>query len=72
HPNIELFISHGGLQSMDEAMYNHIPIVGIPFAADQESNVRRMVSKGLGLELSLSTLDKSSLKKAILEVIDNP
>ncbi|KAF2886869.1 hypothetical protein ILUMI_19304, partial [Ignelater luminosus] len=72
HPNIKLFITQGGLQSMDEATYNGIPIVGIPFAGDQENNVNRIINKGIGLGLTLSTLDKSSLKEAILEVANNP
>ncbi|KAF2886213.1 hypothetical protein ILUMI_19960 [Ignelater luminosus] len=72
HPNIKLFISQGGLQSMDEATHNYIPIVGIPFFGDQENNVKRIINKGIGLGLSFSTLDKSSLKEAILEVANNP
>ncbi|KAF2890137.1 hypothetical protein ILUMI_16036, partial [Ignelater luminosus] len=72
HPNIKLFISRGGLQSVDKAVHNYIPIIGIPFGADQQSNVKRIINQGIGLEISLSTLEKSSLKKAILEVISNP
>ncbi|XP_031331317.1 UDP-glucuronosyltransferase 2B33-like [Photinus pyralis] len=72
HPNIKLFITQGGLQSMDEAIYAHVPMIGIPFYGDQPYNVRRMASKGIGLELDHRTLDKEKLKAAILEVANNP
>ncbi|KAF2901095.1 hypothetical protein ILUMI_05090 [Ignelater luminosus] len=72
HPNIKLFISQGGMLSMEEAIYNYVPIVGIPFVGDQGNNVKRMEHKGIGLGLSLANLDKSSLKEAILEVANNP
>uniref|UniRef100_A0A1Y1NHP0 Glucuronosyltransferase n=1 Tax=Photinus pyralis TaxID=7054 RepID=A0A1Y1NHP0_PHOPY len=47
-------------------------MIGIPFYGDQPYNVRRMVSKGFGLELDHRTLDKETLKAAILEVANNP
>ncbi|KAF2878851.1 hypothetical protein ILUMI_27315 [Ignelater luminosus] len=72
HPNIKLFITQGGLQSMEEAIYNHVPMVGIPFFADQPLNINRMVSKGLGLSLDHKTMNKESFKEAVLEVINNP
>ncbi|KAK5638207.1 hypothetical protein RI129_012502 [Pyrocoelia pectoralis] len=72
HPNIKLFITQGGLQSMDEAIYEHVPMIGIPFFGDQPYNVKKMVSKGFGLELDHRNLEKEELKATILEVINNP
>ncbi|XP_031331314.1 UDP-glucuronosyltransferase 2A1-like isoform X1 [Photinus pyralis] len=72
HPNIKLFITQGGLQSMDEAIYEHVPMVGIPFYGDQPFNVKKMVRKGFGLELDYRTLNKEQFKAAVLEVINNP
>ncbi|KAK5639821.1 hypothetical protein RI129_010632 [Pyrocoelia pectoralis] len=72
HPNIKLFITQGGLQSMEEAIYNYIPLLGIPFYGDQYSNVDLMVAKGFGLSLSNQNLRKDEFKKTILEVISNP
>lgn len=67
-----MFITQGGLQSTEEAIYHHIPIIGMPFVGDQLTNVQRIVDKGMGLSLDHNTLDKETLKKSILEVIDNP
>ncbi|KAF5281145.1 hypothetical protein FQA39_LY17877 [Lamprigera yunnana] len=71
HPNIKLVITQGGLQSMEEAIYNHVPLLGIPFYADQFSNVEIIVTKGLGLSLDHNTLQKNEFKNAILEIITN-
>ncbi|KAF5302522.1 hypothetical protein FQR65_LT00894 [Abscondita terminalis] len=72
HPNIKLFITQGGLQSVDEGIFDHVPMIGIPFFADQEFNVNRMVKLGFGLHINYKTMKKEELKAAILEVINNP
>ncbi|KAK5641753.1 hypothetical protein RI129_010300 [Pyrocoelia pectoralis] len=72
HPNIKLFITQGGLQSMDEAIYSHVPMIGIPFFGDQPYNVKKLVNKGFGLELNYRTLERKQFKETILEVINNP
>lgn len=72
HPNIKLFITQGGLQSMEEAIYNHVPIVGMPFFGDQITNTKKIIGKGLGLSVDYNTMDKAILKNTILEVINNP
>ncbi|KAF5287796.1 hypothetical protein FQA39_LY15732 [Lamprigera yunnana] len=72
HPNIKLFISQGGLQSMDEAIYSHIPMLGMPIFADQHFNVQKMVNKEFGLSIDLNTLNKEKFKESILEIINNP
>ncbi|KAF2898602.1 hypothetical protein ILUMI_07578 [Ignelater luminosus] len=72
HPNIKLFISQGGLQSTEEAIYHHIPIIGMPFLGDQNTNVQRIVDKGMGLSLNYNTLDKETFRKTILEIMNNP
>ncbi|KAF2903124.1 hypothetical protein ILUMI_03060 [Ignelater luminosus] len=72
HPNIKLFITQGGLQSLEEAIYNHVPIIGVPVMGDQHQNIKKIVNKGLGLQIDLLSLEKKAFKNAILEVISNP
>ncbi|KAK9886016.1 hypothetical protein WA026_014802 [Henosepilachna vigintioctopunctata] len=71
HPNIKLFITQCGLQSMEEAILNHIPMVGIPFIVDQPANAMIMERKGLGLTLNYESLTKEIFKETIEEVIRN-
>lgn len=72
HKNIKLFITQGGLQSLEESLLNFIPVVGVPFLADQQANVQKVVNKGMGLMIDHERLDKNTFKNAILEVINNP
>lgn len=43
HPNVKLFITHGGLLSTTEAIIHGKPIVGIPIFADQMVNVKSLL-----------------------------
>lgn len=72
HSKIRLFITQGGLQSLEEAVFNHVPVIGIPFFADQPSNMAKMVAMGAGLSLDYENLNKPQFKDAVLEVINNP
>ncbi|CAG9856119.1 unnamed protein product [Phyllotreta striolata] len=72
HKNVKLFITQGGLQSLQESVVNGIPLIGIPFFGDQITNVNKMVKKGYGLKINRRTITKDILVSAIKEVMDNP
>lgn len=69
---MKLFITHGGFHSIEEAVYNAKPVVGIPFFADQLSNVRFTEKKGFGRLVTFSELTEESFGNAINEVLSNP
>ncbi|KAG5858258.1 UDP-glucuronosyltransferase 2A3, partial [Gonioctena quinquepunctata] len=71
HPNVKVFVTQGGLQSIEEAISNGVPMVGLPFFADQPVNVRILAEKGLAIEVDHHTMTKEDLKGAILEVATN-
>ncbi|XP_052871535.1 UDP-glucosyltransferase 2-like, partial [Anopheles cruzii] len=71
HPNLRLFITHGGLGSITEAMYHGVPIVGIPMFGDQDGNVGQAVKDGWGLAVSFDTLTEPTLTAAVREVLGN-
>ncbi|XP_030763073.1 UDP-glucuronosyltransferase 2B9-like [Sitophilus oryzae] len=72
HPNVKLFINQGGVQSLEEAIFFSVPLVGIPVYADQESNVKRLQLKGVLKRVSIKPrLDPKEFKNAILEVMSN-
>lgn len=72
HPKIKLFISHAGLLSSTEATWWGVPIVGIPFLADQHRNLFRLINVGVAVKVDVHTLTSQDLQNAIAEVLINP
>ena len=46
HPNLKVFVTHGGLGSLVESIYHKAVIVGIPFSNDQRPNLMRAERNG--------------------------
>lgn len=72
YSNIKLFITHGGLLSMQEATWQAVPILGIPLFMDQLQNVERAINGGVGEKLDINNLSEQDVKNKIIEVIENP
>lgn len=71
HPKLKLFVYHGGMSGMNEAIVSQVPILGIPIFSDQHRNVANAVHLGMGLSLDYRTLDKMSILAAAKEIISN-
>lgn len=71
HPNVCLFITHAGMLSSQEAVYHGVPVVGIPFLADQFSNIFKLSTRGVGVQLDYHTLSKQSILNAVHTVLGN-
>lgn len=69
HPAVKLFITQGGQQSAEEAVDRTVPVIVVPFMADQGSNARRLESKGVGKRLELLGLTESVFADAIQEML---
>lgn len=69
---MKVFVTQGGMQSIEEAIYSHVPVVVMPKISDQFFNAKRAKNKGMGLTVDFDTLTKESFKEAILEVANNP
>lgn len=72
HPNMKLFITQGGHQSIEEAVDRAVPMIVIPFFVDQLPNSRRVENKGIGVALNLNEMNTETFKSHIIEVIENP
>lgn len=68
---MKVFVTQGGLQSSEEAIFNGVPLVVMPFFGDQRANAKSMVDLGIALEVDSSFLTKEELKKAIEDVAGN-
>ncbi|XP_044255716.1 UDP-glycosyltransferase UGT5-like [Tribolium madens] len=69
HPNVKLFINHGGLLGSQEAVYCAVPRIGIPFYGDQEGNIRMSEKLGIGIKLPYSNINKKSFLQTIKQVL---
>ncbi|KAL0275736.1 UNVERIFIED_CONTAM: hypothetical protein PYX00_003507 [Menopon gallinae] len=71
HPNVKAFITQGGLQSVSEATYNKVPMIVIPFFADQELNARKLVDEGVAIRIDYETLEVDSFLAALRAVLED-
>lgn len=72
HPNVVLFITHGGLLSTTETLHFGVPIIGIPLFADQFINIKRAVKKGFGKHVVIGYDADVKLKEAIDDIFQDP
>ncbi|KAJ9601562.1 hypothetical protein L9F63_000305 [Diploptera punctata] len=72
HPNVRLFITHGGLLSTQETVHRGVPVVGIPIFGDQRLNMKKTESLGFGKLLEFRDITENSLLSSIKEVLENP
>lgn len=71
HPAINLFVTHGGLNSLLEAAYHGVPTVVIPLYGDQLANAAKVREKNTGLVLNLKGLNVEHIVSAVNEVLKN-
>lgn len=69
HKNTKLFICHGGALGTHEAIYNGVPMVGIPFYFDQRANIAKVQERRLGKFVDFNSLTEDSIYSAITEVL---
>jgi len=68
----KLFITHGGMNSTHEGLYNGVPLVVIPQNADQPVIAKRVESLGAGVKLQMQGLTADKLSKSVEIVLSNP
>ncbi|XP_050522154.1 UDP-glucosyltransferase 2-like [Daktulosphaira vitifoliae] len=71
HKKVDLFISHGGISGIYEAIDSGVPVLGIPVFFDQSRNIANIVHWGAGLMLDHNTLTKDILVNTINEMMQN-
>ena len=68
----KLFITHGGMNSTHEGLYNGVPLVVIPQSADQPVIAKQVESLGAGVTLQMQGLTESRLSESVDFVLNNP
>ncbi|NRD77369.1 hypothetical protein HPT25_07630 [Bacillus sp. BRMEA1] len=65
-----VFVSHGGMNSVSEALYYDVPLVLIPHAADQPIIAARVEKLRAGVVLNKSRLTAAKLRDAVNQVFN--
>ncbi|XP_017771391.1 PREDICTED: UDP-glucuronosyltransferase 2C1-like [Nicrophorus vespilloides] len=71
HPKTVAFITHGGFGSITEAIFHGVPMIVIPFFADQQKNGEGSAQHGFAIQLQLKDISEISLSTAIEEITGN-
>lgn len=64
-----VFLTHGGMNSVNEALYYGVPMVTVPMADDQPAVGARAEELGLGLNLDKRSISAQSLGEAAMKVM---
>ncbi|KAL1509696.1 hypothetical protein ABEB36_004398 [Hypothenemus hampei] len=65
HPNVKLFITHGGKLGTTEATYCGVPMILLPQFGDQLYNSYGIVNRGNGIILNLALASETTILHAI-------
>jgi zeaxanthin glucosyltransferase len=71
-PRLDAVVSHGGLNTVCEALYHGVPLVVAPIKSDQPINAAQVDAAGAGIRVSFDRIGTGSLRNAILAVLDEP
>ncbi|EYC30940.1 hypothetical protein Y032_0004g1861 [Ancylostoma ceylanicum] len=66
---VKLFITHGGMNSMQESLLFGIPMITVPLFADQDSNAAVAAERGFSVNLSKFSVTKEKVIDAINKVL---
>lgn len=65
----DVFITHGGMNSVNESIHFNVPLVVLPHGKDQPLVAQRLVELNAGYRLAKETVNASLLRSAVEEVV---
>ncbi|KGP73249.1 macrolide family glycosyltransferase [Pontibacillus yanchengensis] len=66
-----VFITHGGMNSVNEAIHHNVPMVVVPHDKDQPMVAQRLEELGAGYPISKDSITTATLQGAVQEVIND-
>ena len=57
---------------MQEAIFNAVPLLGLPIVNDQLLNMAKIVSEGCALSLHLENINDDNVKSALDQILTDP
>lgn len=71
-PHTDIFLSHGGMNSVMESLSYGVPLIVIPHILEQEATAQRVQELGLGIALDKATITTDVLREAVAQVAHDP
>jgi UDP:flavonoid glycosyltransferase YjiC (YdhE family) len=71
-PRCDLFVTHGGFNSVKESLISGVPMVVIPITADQPYCAERCASLGVGRVVRPEHRTADEMRSAARQVLDDP
>ncbi|CAG9831116.1 unnamed protein product [Diabrotica balteata] len=71
HPNVKLFITHGGLLSMTETVHYGVPVLVLPVLGDQKMNAAKAEHAGYGIKIPFSQITEERLTNALNKLLND-
>lgn len=71
HNKTKAFITHGGYNSMQEAISAGVPLVTIALFGDQPKNSKVAKKHGFAVNIQKGEISKKTIVKAIMEIVEN-
>ncbi|AJA50033.1 glycosyltransferase, MGT family [Clostridium pasteurianum DSM 525 = ATCC 6013] len=68
----DVAITHAGMNSTSDLLYNNVPFVAIPIGADQPYMAGRASELGAAISLDKDTITSDILKSSVKSVLNNP
>ncbi|XP_041863901.1 UDP-glucuronosyltransferase 1A5-like [Melanotaenia boesemani] len=69
HPQIKVFVAHGGTNGVQEAIYHGVPVLGIPLFFDQYDNLLRLQERGAAKIIQLADVNDHTFEEGIKEIL---
>ncbi|RVE63946.1 hypothetical protein OJAV_G00141320 [Oryzias javanicus] len=69
HPQVKVFVAHGGTNGVQEAIYHGVPVLGIPLFFDQYDNLLRLQERGAGKILEIADLNGRTFEEGLQELL---
>jgi UDP:flavonoid glycosyltransferase YjiC (YdhE family) len=71
-PRLDAVISHGGMNTVCEALAHGVPLVLAPIRHDQPVVASQVVRAGAGIRVPFSRVSPSQLREALVRTLDDP
>ena len=64
-------MTHGGLLSLQEAVFYSVPLVVIPLFGDQRMNAALITDSGIGLHIEYTDVTEQTVYTSLYQVFNN-